>query len=78
MPMPSRKGSLRIGAISRYANRTAPGEVARCLGWHCGHTVRSEHSGWRSGEPDLIGQLVIQPRIEINRPAIHCVVSPRC
>jgi hypothetical protein len=29
-------------------------------------------------EPDLIGQLVIQPMIEINRPAIHCVVSPRC
>ena len=31
-----------------------------------------------AGEPDLIGQLVIQPMIEINRPAIHCVVSPRC
>ena len=26
----------------------------------------------------LIGQLVIQLTIEINRPAIHCAVSPRC
>ena len=49
VPTPSCKGSLRIAAISRYANRTAPGVVARCLGWHCGHTVRSEHSGWTSG-----------------------------
>jgi len=52
VPTPSRSRSLRTGAINRYANRTAPGEVARWLGWHCGHTVRSEHSGWRSGEPD--------------------------